>query len=254
MKYRQRIVTALGLGAVCFTLLLFLGPAGFREIQILEWRTKQTAPSLKIHPRRPGRHFYPKDETARSSAGAAAAHLSFMRKDLDLSNYTGDITNAKENSSEVLFSPEKHRDRADHVINSVSRSEKNHDEPSYDTQDTRLLSQLRDTLTEDDTFRQEANVDNLIYLADIIRHGSKADHVLTKTQILKELAAKLQAEGNLIAQDAIPTSPPEIAGPVALSDEEWSAINRVRPNTFSKKDPKKKGRGPLLNIYPRPKK
>ena len=78
------------------------------------------------------------------------------------------------------------------------------------SKENKILSYLKEILMDDDTFLEEGNLENLIYLADLIKHSAKsnAHHVLTKKDILEELADKLQSEGVIIPKLAIPTEVP----------------------------------------------
>ena len=256
MKYKQRIFIALAFAAVCCA-LIFLAPA------VTDIQYGETVISPQSHRKSLGDvHFGKRSGKASRSRGSFGAHLNFMRKDLDLSNYTGDNNNSPELGYSELFGS-KHKELGDRKSENVIK-EFGDDEDAdnglfnnpKNSKENKILSYLRDILMDDDTFLEEGNLENLIYLADLIKHSAKSNdnRVLTKKDILEELADKLRSEGVIIPKLAVPTEVPVIAKSVMITHDEWSALNKARPSMFSGQKKKRRGRGPLLNIYPRPRK
>ena len=256
MKYKQRILVILAFAAICCT-LIFLAPA-VTEIQFGE----AFAPT-QSHRKFLGNVHFRKGQAGGKlpgSRGSFGAHLNFMRK--DLSNYTGDNNNSSELSD--LFGS-KHRDlgklsdkKAQNVIKELGGDANGDDlfNTPRDSQENQLLSNLKEIFLNDDTFLQKGNLENLVYLANLIKRSPKtsAHRVLTKKEILEELTNKLQSEGVIIRTAGEPTKLPVVTENVIVTGDEWSALNKVRPSMFSGQKKQRRGRGPLLNIYPRPRK
>ena len=256
MKYKQRIFIALAFAAVCCA-LIFLAPA------VTDIQYGETVISPQSHRKSLGDvHFGKRGGKASRSRGSFGAHLNFMRKDLDLSNYTGDNNNSPELGYSDLFGSKQKQlgDRKSENVIKEFGDDEDGDNGLFNnpknSKENRILSYLKEILMDDDTFLEEGNLENLIYLADLIKHSAKsnAHHVLTKKDILEELADKLQSEGVIIPKLAIPTEVPVIAKNVVITHEEWSALNKARPSMFSGQKKRRRGRGPSLNIYPRPRK
>ena len=266
MKYKQRIFIILAFAAICCP-LVFLGPA------LTEFQLKDTffpLQSYRTHLREVFLGKGPPEGKVLHSRANYGAHLNFMRKDLDLSNYTGDNHN-HENSSEVanfdLFDSKnkdagKLSNKAENVINALGDDDDDHNVYSFNaarnSQQKKILSHLKDILMDDDTFLQEGNLEHLVYLADLIKHSAKTSthRVLTKKYILQQLIDKLKKEGVIIPKIALHTKPPLVTpNPnVTISESEWTTLNKVKPSIFAGQKKRRRGRGPLLNIYPRPRK
>ena len=259
MKYKQRIFIALAFAAVCCT-LIFLAPA-LTDIQYGE-----TLLPLQSYRKNLGNvHFGKRQAGGKTSRGSFGAHLNYMRKDLDLSNYTGDNNNSSEIGFSDLFSS-KQKDNAklgdkeaENVIKEFGDEEDRYNglfNNPRNAKENRLFSYLKKILMDDDTFLEEGNLENLIYLADLIKQsaGTNAHHALTKKDILEKFTEKLQSEGVIIPKIAVATQAPQKTKSVTVTNEEWSALNKVKPSIFSNQKKKRRGRGPLLNIYPRPRK
>ena len=257
MKYKQRIFMILAFAAVC-CFLVFLGPA-LTDVQFGE----SFSPFQSQRKILRNIHFGKGQQSGKLQhyRGSFGAHLNFMRKDLDLSNYTGD-----NNSSEIGYSDlfgGKHRDvgkqsdnKAKNVINELNDDDDLFNNPR-NTQESKILSHLKEILIDDDTFLREGNLENLLYLAKLIKHSTaktSAHRVLTKKDILEELTHKLQSEGVIIPAASQPTTLPVVTKNVIVTQDDWSALNKVRPSMFSGHKKQRRGRGPLLNIYPRPRK
>ncbi len=242
MKYKQRILIVLSISAVC-AVLLYIGPVVTDEQlrdRFLLGRNHLDTEGYSIKGRLDS--WVPNN-----------AHLHFMRKDLDLSNYTGDVTH--ENSSELLQS-ETRRQRG-HIFDK-SAADMHEDSRfinSVGISEDPIISHVKDVLLDDNTFKREENLNNLLFIADIIKQNSlkKNKTILTKVDIFHELGNRLKLEGNLVPEEAKPTLPPkDIGKKVIVFPEEWNVLKNIKPSAYSQSRKRRRKRGPLLNIYPKP--
>ncbi len=242
MKYKQRILITLSIAAVC-AILLYLGPVVTDEQlrdKFLLGRNHLDTEGYSVKGRLDS--WVPNN-----------AHLHFMRKDLDLSNYTGDV--AHENSSEILQT-EIGKQRSHKFDKSAAdMHEDSRFINSIGVKEDPIITHVKDVLLDDNTFKQEENLNNLLFIADIIKQDSlkKNRTILTKVDIFHELGNRLKLEGNLIPEEAKPTLPPTDTGKkVIVFPEEWTVLDKIKPSAYSQSRKLRRKRGPLLNIYPKP--